>query len=359
MHILQLRKAIALSILVIVSFTATSQSIYYFDPTSNDSIEDGSILHPYNSFSDLSWENYASYLIKRGTTIGSSSMITIEGDYVTFGAYGVGDRPIVYSTTSQHVFKAWQKWDIVFQDLEIDAPNAVSAINFIGSVTKDAIIQNCKIHGSEWGIRGINGWTGIKILNCEIFNIKNDGIYLEVDSVEIAHCNIYNVNLDWFVNQNQSYSSGDCIQLNSLCDGFNVHHNTLDHSYTGNKFCFIADGQSGSSGIFEYNTCIGDSSTVFACVYLHAALSDAVVRYNTFRSAQTGIYSNAFGTQIYYNIIEGCGAGLNLANYGALYNEIYNNVFYNNHLGLSSNFSTSQIKNNIFYSTGTADAAYE
>ncbi len=356
---LVLNSAITLIAIFAISFSGLTQTTYYFDPTnSNDPLEDGSMLHPFDSYEDIDWEDYGVYLLKRNTTMTLNSMITLEADYVVFGAYGTGDRPVVYSTTTQHVFKAWQKWDVVFQDLEIDAPNAVSGINFLGNLTRNATVQNCKIHGMEWGVRGINGWSGMTILNCEIFNTENDGIYAEVDSIEIAHCNIYNVNLAWFENQNQSYSSGDCIQLNGACDNFYVHHNILDHSSTGNKFCFIAGGDPNSSGIFEYNTCIGDSALVFACLYIQPSLSDIHIRYNTLSSAQTGIYCNAMGASIYYNVIEKCDVGVNMVNYSSAVNTIYNNVFYNNHLGYASNFSATELKNNIFYNEGTNDRAF-
>ena len=343
---------------LIASLGVLAQQTYYFDPTNtNDSLEDGSISHPYDSFSDIDWTNHNVFLLKRNTTMNVSDMITLDADYITFGAYGTGENPIIHSTTTNYAFKAWQKWGLRFNDLEIYAPNAVCGIYILGELTDDIRIENCKIHGPEWGIRATHGWTGMKILNCEIYNTKNDGIYAEIDSLEIAYCNIHDVNQDWFINQDQSYSSGDCIQFNLHCDNFWVHHNYLDHSSTGNKFCFIADGQTNSSGIFEHNICVADSSTVFGALYLHAGLNNVIVRYNHIKSAQTGIYSLAMSPQFYYNIIEGCETGIMCSNFSSFSNQIYNNVFYNNHTGYASNFANSELKNNIFYLPGTNDVA--
>ena len=74
----------------------------HVDPTnSGDSAEDGSIVHPYDSWSDVNFEAGNIYLQKRGTIANENIRIIVSGEEnapITLGAYGDGAKPILDGT---------------------------------------------------------------------------------------------------------------------------------------------------------------------------------------------------------------------------------------------------------------------
>lgn len=337
----------------------------YVDPTYNSSSQNGSITNPYNSWSKVTWTNGNSYLQKRGTTANISGSITITGrSNITLGAYGEGNRPRIIKTSgSGHVIDLTTVSNCTIRDLEISSTsNATTGVLIDGygtAISSNNLIDNCEIHHCEWGVRIISAAAGNKILNSTIHTTRDDGVYINsVLDIEIGYCNIYNVNNNYFVNQNESYSAGDNIQLVSTNNMvFNIHHNTLDHSSTGNKFCFISAGET-YSGVIEHNTMIGNSANVTSCIYLGNTNKTVTVRYNTLKDANYGIYSYASNLQFYYNQVIRNNQGLSIMTNKSL--TALNNVFYNNRescIGAISNTSVTS-RNNIFHISGNGARVY-
>lgn len=81
-----------------------------------------------------------------------------------------------------------------------------------------------------------------------------------------------------------------------------------------------------------------------------------IIEYNTFLNMGNGVYSTAGEMEIYYNVFNGSDMGLNVASYTSDV-KLYNNVFYDNHTGVSSSYGALEVYNNIFYLTGSADMA--
>lgn len=337
----------------------------YVDPTYNSSTQNGSITNPYNSWSKVTWTNGNSYLQKRGTTTNITGSITITGrSNITIGAYGTGNRPRIIKTSGNgHVIDLTTVSNCTVRDLEISSTsNATTGVLIDGygtAISSNNLIDNCEIHDCEWGVRIISVAAGNKILNSTIHTTRDDGVYINgVLDIEIGYCTIYNVNTNYFVNQNESYSAGDNIQLVSTNNMvFNIHHNTLDHSSTGNKFCFISAGET-YSGVIEHNTMTGNSANVTSCIYLGNTNKTVTVRYNTLKDANYGIYSYADNLQFYYNQVIRNNQGLSIMTNKSL--TALNNVFYNNRescIGAISNTSVTS-RNNIFYISGTGARVY-
>ncbi len=337
----------------------------YVDPTYNASTQNGSITNPYNSWSKVTWTNGNSYLQKRGTSASFSGSITITGrSNITLGAYGEGNRPRIIKTSgSGHVIDLTTVSNCTIRDLEISSTsNATTGVLIDGygtAISSNNLIDNCEIHHCEWGVRIISAAAGNKILNSTIHTTRDDGVYINgVLNIEIGYCNIYNVNTNYFVNQNESYSAGDNIQLVSTNNMvFNIHHNTLDHSSTGNKFCLISAGET-YSGVIEHNTMIGNSANVTSCIYLGNTNKTITVRYNTLKDANYGIYSYANNLQFYYNQVIRNNQGLSIMTNKSL--TALNNVFYNNRgscIGAISNTSVTS-RNNIFHISGNGARVY-
>ena len=337
----------------------------YVDPTNNAASQNGSIDNPYNSWRLVTWRNGDTYLQKRGTTANISGSIGITGrNNMTIGAYGTGARPRITQTSgSGHVLSMRTVSNCVVRDLEISSTvNGTSGIimdSYGTDISANNLIDNCEIHGTQWGVRIISKGAGNKILNSTIHTTADDGVYINgVSDIEIGYCNIYNVNTYYFVNKDQSFSAGDNIQLVSNNDMvFHIHHNILDHSSTGNKFCFISAGET-YSGVIEYNTMTGNSANVTSCIYLGNTNKTVTIRYNTLKDGNYAVYSYVSNLQFHYNQVIRNNQGLSIMNNKSL--TALNNVFYNNRQSCISSISNTSVtsKNNIFHLSGTGARVY-
>ncbi|MFH1119555.1 MAG: cadherin domain-containing protein [Bacteroidota bacterium] len=356
---------LVLTLLLVVFYTTILFSAtIYIDPTNTASGQNGTQLNPYSSWNQVSFVNGNIYLQKRGTTFNTSGGITITGrNNITLGAYDTGSRPRFISSGGGYIFDLTTVSNCIIKDLEISSTgNATSAILIDGygtGISSNNLIDNCELHSCEWGIRIISQAPGNRILNCIVHNTGDDGIYAkDITNIEIGYCNIYDVNMKYFINPDQSYSPGDNIQLVSLYDlYFNIHHNILDHSSSGNKFCFIVAGET-YTGLMEYNTMIGNSGSVTSCLYFGHTSGTVTVRYNTLQDGNYGIYSYVTNLQLHYNkILRNLNGVCVMTNHNLT---ALNNVFHNNVNSSISSISNTTVtsRNNIFYLSGSSARAY-
>ena len=139
----------------------------FIDPTASPG-GTGTYNNPYNSFDPVDFEPEYSYLIKRGTVLQLNNLI-IDEDNIEIGAYGEGDRPRIQSSSTSNVVFSVDQHDITIKNLVIEAPQALSAIYFIGPESNSILISNCVVSGADYGIRFIN--TGLAIIQyCEFYN---------------------------------------------------------------------------------------------------------------------------------------------------------------------------------------------
>jgi hypothetical protein len=303
----------------------------HIDPeNSNGPQRNGTIGNPYSSFSEVEWKDNTVYALKRGTTI-ETGTVMIFADNVTLASYGEGARPVIRSTSEAHaVSTAWEgSQDITIRDIEVYAPDAQSCIIFRTNSTNGRVI-NTRLHGSTWGLRALNNIDGLYVYNTEIFDIADDGMFIrETRNIEIAHCHIHKVNTDWKPPSTpEDDASGDGIQL-YLCNDWHVHHNIIDRSDTGNKFCFISNNPDQDNGIFEYNILSGPKPPGFS-IYIGDG-RDIIIRYNYITGpSESPLWSHASDLKIYYNIFTNISGPLLVSGSA----EVYNNLFYNNSMGI-------------------------
>lgn len=305
-------------------------SAIHIDPTNIGDIQaDGSTEHPYSSFNDVTWHDDSVYVLKRGTVL-KSTQIVINASNVTIATYGNGDRPLILCTDNSseqgNRYALISEWNginnIIIRDLEITAPEANSCIRFLSNCYNMQVI-NCKLHDSYWGLRSISN-NKLYVYNTEVYNTNDDGMYiLDNTEIEISHCYVHHVNLNWKPPSTpESDAPGDGIQF-SDCNHWWVHHNVIDRSGSGNKFCFISNNENQNDGIVEYNSFTGPEFSG-ACVYFHNG-SNIIVRYNYFLAPSISpVYSHASGNLIYGNIFYKV-SGPVLASKDA---KVFNNIFY-------------------------------
>lgn len=353
-----------LTLVLLLAFTGLtySQTTVYIDPSFTGSTQNGTIQNPYNSWASITWVNGNTYLQKAGTTYNTSgSLIITSKNNITLGSYGTGAKPKIISSggSSSKVIDISSSYDMTITGLEVASTTGqvTAAVIIDGTGSSNNLIDDCILRDVQWGIRILTTSPGNRILNCQVYNTQDDGIYIkDTPDIEIGYCNVYNVNLKYFVNPDQSYSPGDNIQIASTNSHyFNVHHNTLDHSTTGNKFCFIAWGNN-YSGILEHNTLIGNSAQTTSCVYLSPTTSSVTARYNTITDGNYGIYAYVTNFNAYYNDFVNCKTAISVLNNYHLRAE--NNVFYSNVNTCISGLPGSNVisKNNIFYISGNTKA---
>jgi len=333
----------------------------YIDPTYTGSNQNGSSSRPYNSWSKFSINSGNTYLQKAGTTATSGTIAFTGKNNITLGSYGSGAKPrITRSGSGNAIIYITSSYNVTIRDLEITSTGSwTSGITIQGSASANNLIKNVWIHHTGWGIRLLTTAAGNKVLNSRINDILDDGIFVQdARNIEIGYCNIYDINKKYLTNPAESYAAGDGIQINSNNSlSFNIHHNVIDHSSMGNKFCFIVWGNN-YSGKLEYNTFIANSSKKSNGVYLNPTSNTIVARYNTFKNGYYGIITYANQADVNYNKFVTNTVGI-LVNPGYNLNA-RNNVFYNNSkYGISSSYGTSiTLKNNIFNLTSSPAKAF-
>ncbi len=359
--------------LVLIYSTLLFSATIYIDPTNTASGQNGSITNPYNSWTDFSLVSSNTYLQKRGTTYTSSTQISISSkSYILIGAYGTGNRPILSYTGSGYAMRIEYSSNCTIENFEVNGnTNAYSLIEIQGSsgnYTSNITINNCELHNAHngnagFGIHGVYN-NNLSILNTEIHNVALDGIYLAYEpSIEIGYCNVYDVNRRFFTNPNQTYSSGDGIQLDGNYNGFHIHHTTIDRSNgAGNKYNLIFNSNVGVSdnatGILEYCT-FKTGSNVSSAVHIERG-NGIITRFNIFQGITQGLKLAASGTSnnlVHNNIFYDCTYGIGIGN-GTTNTKVYNNVFYhvtNYHMWVDGSYV--EARNNIHVRTTDAGVA--
>lgn len=314
--------------LLVCALCTAFASTYHIDPTAAAEVKpDGSVEQPFTSWDQVRLETGNTYLQRRGTIAQSKELRPASS--VTIGAYGEGPMPRLESLAegNDSAIAGWKTQDFTIRDFEITAPQGVSLIKLNGA--ERATIQRCKMHDSHWGIRLYGGGKGHRILDTDVYNILDDGMFLQwLSELTIARCYVHHVNRNWkppYTSQKEA--GGDAIQL-SHCDAWHVHHNRLDRTNSGNKFCFISCDEQ-TSGLFEHNHLVGPltQGDGGSSIYFGQGGSGVIVRYNTIEAPSCGaIYHHTAGLQVYGNVIIGLPVGF--TNYGVdPPTQIHSNVF--------------------------------
>jgi hypothetical protein len=358
-------KLVLLIVILIFLYGAVafSQSNVYINPLNeNDPMEDGSLAHPFDSWADIIIQDNTSYLQMRGTSDTISTRISVYRKInIEFGAYGPGStHPKIVTLDGDGLISASASHNITIDSLELSGEPSmpVSVIAFGGDwqtggwIGDGLEITNCIIHHGQWCFRALASSTDFKniyINNCNISYSMDDGVFIKRgDSVEISNSYVHHNNQLYLIDP--ASAGGDAIQF-YLTHNAHVHDCVLDRGDTGNKFCLIFNGPTGSNIIIENNTLI-TPITNGAGIYLED--SKATVRYNTIKTnpengGTTGIYAKNDTLLCYYNIFDRLPAAVHCGYVG--YTEIYNCVFYETQerdvLGLGGDFL--ELKNNIFY----------
>ena len=376
-----------------IPFLVTSQVInntIYVNPDYSGGGNDGTITKPFTSLLDATMVNNTEYLIYKGTTDvfnDADKILIVERlNNIIIGAYGSGARPIISSasTDGNRAILEFRGCNYIkFDSIHVKGSAWSSGITQVGATIMvqeyythiasfNIEINNCLLEHAGWGIRayGISGTEcyNYTVDSTEIRYMEDDGIYFNyVETIEISYCNIHTINQAWDhvdgAHGDQNLAGGDCIQIARRGLNSHIHHNILDRSNSGHKFCLgFTDASYGiNTAIIEYNEFIsprGDGQGG-ATLYLEE-LSDCIVRYNSFTNGHgvpqnSGIYigANCDDNQVYYNTFD----SLTEAYYGHTVTSdttwFYNNVVYDMDALVQGDVILS--KNNIYDSPTNGD----
>lgn len=260
---------LTLILILIYSTIILSQTTVYIDPTnSGDPAQNGSIDHPYDSWSDFTIQNNNTYKMKRGTSCTNSSSISmVSKSNVTLSTYGSGARPTITYTGGAQNINADGCSNIVIEGFKlINGPAGVISCGAHGGRSaSNQTIRDCETVG---GWRGINSevWepetghiSNLTIENCIVHGQSTDGIFAKsngnenYEGITIRGCHVYDVNQKWLELQNGE-CDGDCIHL-LRANNVLVENNILDRRGTSYKFSIIVIGRTyNENAIIRNNT---------------------------------------------------------------------------------------------------------
>jgi len=153
---------------------------YYIDSeNSNDPLENGTKANPYDTWDDIQqYEDGMHIMIKRGTTL-NLDKITISTNNITIQDYGEGNKPVIKSNSFDYVIESVNKSRVTLKNIVFNAENAISAIYFTGTESSENMVEGCRIEGSEYGIRIMDGsncsvqYSIFQNITCGLFSIAS------------------------------------------------------------------------------------------------------------------------------------------------------------------------------------------
>lgn len=369
-------KKSVLLIMMICSLALSAQNTIYIDPgNAGDQNQNGSVGHPFDSWSDFQIQANNTYLMKRGTSCTNPATINVVGkNNVTLSTYGTGDRPHIIYTGGQCCVNGDGASNIVVDGYKfVNGPAGVVSFGaHQGRSASFQTIRNCETIG---GWRGINSevWepeTGhisdLLIENCIVHGQSTDGIFAKsngsetYDGIIIRNCHVYDVNQKWLELQNGS-CDGDCIHL-LRANKVLIENNVLDRRGTCYKFSLIVIGRTYTeTAVIRNNTIYppNQHSTWSSNAIYFQILGDVSFIGNKLIGSQmpAGAASTATGVfrvrtaDISYNLFDhvGCIAGSSeIQKYDFNNNTIYFYLQGNETFFFQSANKPVYLKNNIF-----------
>lgn len=303
-----------------VTNNSTQGTTYYIDPTAGSG-GDGSIGSPFDSWEDVTWAAGNGYLQKRGTTATLLAAIMpttggAAGAYITMGAYGEGDDPIIDgSDTYQGInfgYGSTQKSYITIENLHIQ--NTTGGIIFTSASNPDHIlIDTVTIHDTDGaGAYGISfassTGTDITVRYCTLSNIglaTNPvyGIFFQgTGKAWIHHNTITGVGRDSTTDNSDGISLGSPVGGN----GCIIEHNTITTQNGSNgagidiAHSLNTDGVS-YSAVIRYNTASDCEGRCIGLMGDHATNCRPLIHDNYLYTAYDGVFCYGQFTGYAYN----------------------------------------------------------
>jgi len=330
---------------------------YYVNATDGD---DSKVNSSMGSFSAGD-----SILFKRGETWSGTSYLYItcsgaQGNVITFGAYGSGNKPKIETTNT----------------------DGYPAVYIRASGLHDVKVENIEARAtadndSGFAIYDSSGMQRIYIDNVDITSATGNGIFIKwVDTFEITNCSLSGFNDSGIVVYGSASNkacngtiSGNTIDGSSSSNGDGITlHDDGSGNYPGSNFTIADNAVSNcpeqaidaccaGNLIIENNDCSANSE---GSIVVGGGTDGIDIRYNYFHDENDDgiILGTVYNADIYYNIIYDWTAyGLYFTASGNNIN-VYNNTFVatsasNTILNITDGYTNVAFKNNIFASNNS------
>jgi hypothetical protein len=169
---------------VSVKLVGNSKTVHIDPANTTDLLANGSVSHPYSSWDQITWLEGYSYLQKKGTTA-KVDKIQIGANDVTIGSYGEGDLPVISSETNTYLLSGFEKSGIKIDQVNLQAPKAVSCVYFLGSSNDTISISQSIIVGNTNGIKLVDAQTFVSKYNTITSN--HEGVFTTAVNNEIYY----------------------------------------------------------------------------------------------------------------------------------------------------------------------------
>jgi len=380
---------------------------YYVSNSGRDSSNGTSTSTPWQTIAHVNAQTFKpgdSILFQAGGTWREQLTVHSSGSAgspITFGGYGSGALPVIDAqfTRNYAVYAASQSYvTLNGLDMRNGATVSYGTVTFYqpsGASQTGITVENCNVNGGT--TYGINVWrtNNITISNNTVSNIQgiygsirvsgdstsrsgvsvtnntvHDSVFgiatVDYDSVTISGNTVYNIH-QYGINHNAQNRSTS----NLIISGNEVYDTPLATSGAYSEIGYGGVGSYTATGVSVHDNYLHDSVKagsqidgvcLMSDVGSSTALSPARIYNNHFRNCQGGCVeimggpSGNVGTEVYYNVMSGCGVGgvgttqratVGLGG-GATLALIYNNSSYGPYSGIRLvSYSTAIAKNNI------------
>lgn len=292
----------------------------------------------------------STHLLTIGVSGGASNRITFRGDYpgraCVFDGTGIRVSCIYTNGNSNFIFKNFtiknfEKRGLYLQDA---GANPANILNITVNGVSFYNIGNFYEFSTSIHIRG----SDVTVLNSYFDGCGDDHISAQGARLVVHDCR--------FRRQSLMGATGDCIAINTICDGYRFYNNYFDHSDIDSKQCVVVTPLTTEhpKGHIYNNTFIGP---VGAVVHnnIYCENGSARIYKNTFINGNRGIYcinSSTGQHRIFGNIFKGHTEAGVATGFGNLTTNIIvaNNYFENTGKGVDGNTNSVNVKsyNNIF-----------
>ncbi|MGM0551523.1 MAG: right-handed parallel beta-helix repeat-containing protein [Bacteroidota bacterium] len=309
----------------------------YIDPSvAQKSNANGSLKHPYSNWEAVPKRSNMRYRVKRGTHQRLEKPISFSGyKNIRIDTYGNGAPPRIEAVGISHAIDLYNCKEVSVNNLTIVGnEDVISGFRLKGN-SSNIQLKNCSIQNTMWGIRlmgngNVPATRNIRIRNCTINNIADDGIFAQnIHELSIDSCHIEKVNQKYLtIGTSEQEAPGDGIQLIN-CSNFSIEYCKIDRTDTGNKFAIIANQC--KKGVIAHNHIQGPQTTVNggAAIYMGYTTDSITIAHNQIANSPCALYSHAQTQYIYRNIMHNNENGIwlhNAQNAIILHNTLVNNT---------------------------------
>jgi len=396
-------------VVLFVMSSAGQATTYYVDATNgNDSNSGTSESSPWKTIAKVNKSYFKPgdfVLFKRGKTWREQLTVPSSGSTgnpITFGAYGIGNSPVISGANLDNTGTGWTGPDVngEYYKTYMTQPRIIRAD---GSVLTKGTVG--LLNANEWGYNDTKlylknnptSYTTLEIgQRSEVFTIADksyitvDGLELRQDNgtwggalfinnssyVTVQNCLIHDVNYAGIFmyssgsgcnnnlidsnnvhgNYRANYDYGSVVKLGN-CNSNTIKNNTIYHS-NNTTWSVVLQVYDSDSNIIENNNIYGPAGNL---LYIRPNSDSNIVRYNKLHDSQGGmgiqIREGSDNNLIYYNRIYNMDGGPAIQSDGDIPingTKIYNNTIYNtgnNKNGISIHHTNTncEVKNNLVY----------